>query len=105
MDNPMDNASSVAAALMRLRTKLKQNRHRALLVLSGDLDWQVAQLKSLWQASETLLWAGRVPDEFIVHASAIKPAQYPHLLGQEVDSVIIDSRAGFSANGLGILSG
>lgn len=101
----MAHVSSTAIALAQLRTQLKQNRHRALLVLSGSLEWQVAQLKSLWQTSETLLWAGQIPDEFTDHATAIKAAQYQHLLGQEVDSVIIDSRAGFSANGLGILSG
>ena len=96
---------SASIALQTLRIHLKKNRHRALLVLSGSLEWQTAQLAALWQASESLLWAGKIPREFTDHAKQIKEAQYKHLLGQEVDSVVIDSRAGFSANGLGILSG
>ena len=96
---------SVSIALQNLRAQLKQNHHRALVVLSGSLEWQTQQLATLWTNSETLLWAGKVPAAFAQHAQTIKPSQYPHLLGQEVDSVVIDSRDGFSANGLGILSG
>lgn len=103
--HPVSSTSAELTQLQQLRTQLKKSRHRALLVLSGSLEWQITQLSSLWQTSETLLWAGQVPDKFADYATAIKPAQYPHLLGQEVDSVVIDSRAGFSANGLGILSG
>jgi len=92
-------------ALNTFRKTLKHNRHRTLLVLSGSLEWQTALLEALWARSETLLWAGAVPAEFSDQAEAIIESQYKHLLGQEVDSVVIDSRAGFSANGLGILSG
>jgi len=92
-------------ALQNLRVHLKQSHHRALLVLSGSQAWQMAQLRALWHPSESLFWTGDVPDAFKDHAQPISESQYKHLLGQEVDSVVIDSRAGFSANGLGILSG
>ena len=92
-------------ALQNFRAHLKQNRHRAMLVLSGSQAWQMAQLATLWTPSESLLWAGEVPNAFVSLAEQISEPQYKHLLGQEIDSVVIDSRAGFSANGLGILSG
>jgi len=84
---------------------LKQNRHRALIVLNGSLAWQVAQLQALCSPTAQLLWAGNVPDEFMAQAHPIQPSQYGHLLGQETDWVIMDSRAGYSANGFGILAG
>ena len=92
-------------ALQHLRTHLKRHRHRAMLVLSGSQAWQIQQLSHLWKASEHLLWVGDVPEVFTEQAQSVSEPQYKHLLGQETDSVIIDSRAGFSANGLGILSG
>jgi len=91
--------------LLALRQQLKQNHHRALLILSGSTSWQIQQLQAVWSSSESVLWAGDVPAEFSDTVQAIKESQYKHLLGQEVDSVVIDTSRGFSANGLGILSG
>ncbi len=91
--------------LQSLRQQNKLNRHRALLILSGSSDWHYQQLQGLWHRNESVLWAGPVPESFADSTQEIKEAQYKHLLGQEADSIVIDTRAGFSANGLGILSG
>lgn len=91
--------------LHRIRQSLSQTRHRALVILSGSPAWQIQQLRTLWQPEESVLWAGQFPEGFSSSVQAVKESQYKHLLGQEVDSVVIDTSTGFSANGLGILSG
>ncbi|MEA3405516.1 MAG: GNAT family N-acetyltransferase [Pseudomonadota bacterium] len=91
--------------LQLLRSRLRQTQHRALVVLSGSADWQQRQLDCVWQSNESILWAGSVPTVFANQVQSIKESQYKHLLGQEVDSVVLDIQSGFSANGLGILSG
>ncbi|MDG6778867.1 GNAT family N-acetyltransferase [Thiomicrorhabdus sp. zzn3] len=88
--------------LLELRRELKRLRQRSLLILSGDAQWHRTCLDGLWGQDETVLWQGcAAPNRYI----AIEESQLKHRLGQEADSVIIDLKEGFSANGLGIVSG
>jgi tRNA(Met) cytidine acetyltransferase len=96
-------------SLLQLRTQLKQQRHRALVILSGSYSWQRSVIKGLWKSNESILWIGEteknIQNSIQAQINTIEHAQISEYLGQEVDSVIIDVQAGLSANTLGIASG
>ncbi len=96
--------------LKTLRQHLSQQRHRALVILSGRSEWQALQLSELWTADETVWWIG--PENAAINPQALHYAfesidtqQLLHKLGQEVDGVILDASKGLSANTLGIAAG
>jgi len=96
--------------LKNLRQQLSQQRHRALVILSGSSEWQALQLERLWTKDETVWWIG--PENCAINPQALHYAfesintqQLPHKLGQEVDGVILDASKGLSANTLGIAAG
>ena len=93
-----------------LREHLSRQRHRALVILSGEPAWQNTQLNHLWSEEETLLWVGpKNPDIECQNGpkacGSIETSQLLHKLGQEVDGVILDASKGLSANTLGIAAG
>lgn len=45
-----------------LRQTLTQHHHRVLVILSGQRDWQSAQLENLWTPLETVLSIGSKKD-------------------------------------------
>ncbi len=96
-------------SLLQLRTQLKQQQHRALLILSGSYTWQQALLAELWTENESILWIGETEKniEKAIRATVetIESTHVSERLGQEIDSAIIDVRKGLSANTLGIASG
>lgn len=96
--------------LVALRQHLGRQRHRALVILSGDAVWQSEQLKNLWSNEERLWWIG--PENRAIERhyfpqdyEIIETSQLLHRLGQEVDGVILDASKGLSANTLGIAAG
>jgi len=89
---------------------LRQQHHRALVILSGASQWQLPYIQSLWTQEERVLWIGdensHIPlTQFHYPIEAIETKQLIHHLGQEVDGVILDASKGLSANTLGIASG
>ncbi len=96
-------------SLLQLRRQLKQQQHRAFVILSGSYSWQCTLLKDLWTDSESLLWIGETEKNIqtVIQANltTIEHTRISDLLGQETDSVIVDAQAGLSANTLGIASG
>lgn len=99
------------ASLSSLRKQLKQQHHRALVILSGSLAWQKTQLKGLWHSGESILYIGETEKNNLTKAdiqaqiNVIENARITEQLGQETDSVVIDVQAGLNANSLGIASG
>ncbi|VAW45682.1 tRNA cytosine(34) acetyltransferase [hydrothermal vent metagenome] len=96
-------------SLLQLRAQLKQQQHRALVILSGSYAWQNAVLAGLWTDSESVLWIGEteknIQKTIQATVQTIEPIHVSERLGQEVDSVIIDVQKGLNANTLGIASG
>lgn len=96
--------------LKTLRRHLSQQRHRALVILSGQSAWQSSQLNKLWTADETVWWIG--PENTAINPQVlnypfelIETRQLLDKLGQEVDGVILDASKGLSADTLGIAAG
>ncbi len=94
-------------SLLSLRQSLKQQQHRALVILSGHARWQAMQLKHLWQANESVYYIGETEKNLATsaHVTIIEQARLNEKLGHEIDSVVIDVHAGLNANALGIASG
>lgn len=104
--------------LIQLRKKLFTEHHRALVILSGDSDWQTQQIDSLYKNHETVFWVAStpaknetkepvcIPDFFVKHDfECIESKRLPYYLGQEISGAIIDVQQGLSADTLGIVSG
>ncbi len=104
---PMVNQMNEQPSLAALRKQLKQQRHRALVILSGSLEWQKIQLKDLWHSDESILYIGETEKNITTQAQyhLLQNSRMTEQLGQETDSVVIDVRAGLNANTLGIASG
>lgn len=93
-----------------LRQTLSQHHHRVLVILSGQMHWQSAQLEDLWTPLETVLSIGSKKDRFSpqelnTSIETLDSKQLIHYLGQELDGVILDASEGLSANTLGIAAG
>ncbi len=93
-----------------LRKTLHQHHHRVLVILSGQRQWQSAQLENLWTPLETVLSIGSKKDGFSPQdlnttIETIDSKQLIHHLGQESDGIILDASEGLSANTLGIAAG
>ncbi|MGM0542049.1 MAG: hypothetical protein ACQEQR_06380, partial [Pseudomonadota bacterium] len=54
----------ISQNLTFLRQTLKQHHHRVLVILSGQRQWQSAQLKELWTPLETVLSIGSKKEQF-----------------------------------------
>ncbi|WEJ62803.1 tRNA(Met) cytidine acetyltransferase TmcA [Thiomicrorhabdus lithotrophica] len=104
--------------LIQLRKTLFTEHHRALVILSGDSDWQSQQIDSLYKNHETVFWVAStlsknevkepvcIPDVFTRHDfECIESKRLPYYLGQEISGAIIDVKQGLSADTLGIVSG
>ncbi|WP_029406524.1 GNAT family N-acetyltransferase [Thiomicrorhabdus sp. Milos-T2] len=104
--------------LIELRKNLVNERHRALVILSGDSDWQNQQIESLYKSHETVFWVASsltendiqeaicIPNEFLKHHfECIEAKRLPYYLGQEISGAVIDVKQGLSADTLGIVSG
>lgn len=104
--------------LIQLRKQLFTEHHRALVILSGDSDWQTQQLDDLYQNNETVFWVAAtltenqakepiyIPENFVKHGfECIESKRLPYYLGQEISGAIIDVQQGLSADTLGIVSG
>ena len=104
--------------LIQLRKKLFTEHHRALVILSGDSDWQTQQIDSLYKNHETVFWVAStlpknevkepvcIPEAFVRHDfECIESKRLPYYLGQEISGAIIDVKQGLSADTLGIVSG
>jgi len=104
------NQNMKPTILENLRLQLTLQQHRALVILSGSRSWQSQCLTNLWQPSESILWLGQ-PEPYLVNSNnsakieSILPSQLSYILGQETDSVVIDSAEGLNANALGISAG
>ncbi|VAW46276.1 tRNA cytosine(34) acetyltransferase [hydrothermal vent metagenome] len=96
-------------SLSQLRTQLKQQQHRALVILSGSYLWQSSVINNLWADCESILWIGEIEKTLQKAIKAtiktIEHTRISELLGQETDSVVIDVQTGLNANTLGIASG
>ena len=104
--------------LIQLRKNLFTEHHRALVILSGDSDWQNQQIDSLYKSHETVFWVAAtlteneakapvcIPEVFVKHDfECIESKRLPYYLGQEISGAIIDVQQGLSADTLGIVSG
>ena len=104
--------------LIQLRKQLLTVKHRALVILSGDSDWQTQQMDSLYESQETVFWVAAtltenevkepvcIPESFLKHNfECIESKRLPYYLGQEISGAIIDVKQGLSADTLGIVSG
>ena len=104
--------------LIQLRKQLLTEHHRALVILSGDSDWQTQQLDTLYQNNETVFWVAAtltkndvkepicIPENFVKHGfECIESKRLPYYLGQEISGAIIDVQQGLSADTLGIVTG
>lgn len=97
--------------LTKLLTQLTNNRHRQLLVIEGDKSWQHLWLNSIQQAfleTNPRFKSIAIVDKKIVSASFLEQilnTQLAHMLGQEVDLVVFDSRQGISPNSLAQATG
>lgn len=103
----MVNQMNTQSFLISLRKQLSQQRHRALVILSGSFAWQKAQLSNLWSSDESILYLGETEQNITTQAQLqrLQNNRMTEQLGQETDSVVIDVRAGLNANTLGIASG
>lgn len=104
--------------LIQLRKKLFTEQHRALVILSGDSNWQTQQIDALYKNHETVFWVAStltqnevkdpigIPEDFAKHDfQCIESKRLPYYLGQEISGAIIDVQQGLSADTLGIVSG
>ena len=103
----MVNQMNIQSFLISLRKQLSQQRHRALVILSGSFAWQKAQLSNLWSSDESILYLGETEQNITTQAQLqrLQNNRMTEQLGQETDSIVIDVRAGINANTLGIASG
>lgn len=104
--------------LNALRQQLFKTQHRALVILSGESDWQNQQIENLYKNHETVFWVASslsedsnhnplcVPESFAHHDfECIEAKRLAYHLGQEISGAIIDVHQGLSADSLGIVSG
>lgn len=87
----------------QLHNTLTFHRHRAFLVLSGDLEWQQHMLDTLIQKNAHGIFMGS--HSLHPQAEATHPKQLKLLLGQETDFAIFRAEEGIEADALGIVSG
>lgn len=92
-------------SLTALRQTLKQRQHRALVILSGENNWQHGRLTALWSATERVIQIGEAELSPGHEIEQIDSTKLLHHLGGEADGVIIDVTNGLSANSLGIAAG
>lgn len=82
-----------------LKAHLKQVRHRQLVVLCGDLDWRLNQLKQL--ESQPGLWFGET--SLLPEFQPVAKTQ--NQLGQEIPNGVFCAETGIDADALGIGAG
>ena len=87
----------------QLHNTLTFHRHRACLVLSGDVGWQQHMLNILIQPDTRGIFIGS--HSLHPQAEATHPKQLKLLLGQETDFAIFRAEEGIEADALGIVSG
>ncbi|RUM90108.1 MAG: hypothetical protein DSZ27_09630 [Thiomicrospira sp.] len=87
----------------QLHNTLTFHRHRACLVLSGELSWQQQMLNTVIQPDTKGLFIG--VHSLHLQAEATHPKQLKLLLGQETDFAIFRAEEGIEADALGIVSG
>lgn len=107
--------------LITLRQNLLNKQHRKLVILVGGSDWQIQQLKALYQSHEKVFWIRPTHDNQ-THATnhttlnlaqqqlgydfeEIESNRLNYHLGQEINGAIIEVAQGLSADTLGIVSG
>ncbi len=86
----------------RIITTLHRRHHRALVVLEGELDWQLSQVSSFITHYAAPLWLGSQAQLDIDVVTAKKAKNW---LGQEVDCLIVDANCTFSPEAFGMLAG
>lgn len=87
----------------QLHNTLTFHRHRACLVLSGEVIWQQQMLNTLIQTDAKGIFIGS--HSLHPQAEATHPKQLKLLLGQETDFAIFSAEEGIEADALGIVSG
>ncbi len=91
--------------LRTLKNQLKHNRHRALVVLSGNWSWVMHELDNQIlpiELSAQTLWLGSNAPAQVSPIDAKKARQW---LGRECHNLIINGFDGIDLNALGALSG
>jgi tRNA(Met) cytidine acetyltransferase len=82
--------------------RLSDNHHRTLVVISGPLDWGLAQLSQFFTPTHTTLWLG---DHAIDGSTAVKAKQAQQWLGQQCQQLVINGHHDIDFNALGALAG
>ncbi|OAN10944.1 hypothetical protein A3K86_18345 [Photobacterium jeanii] len=83
--------------------QLQARRHRGLVVLEGDADWQHYHLAAFISLYRSPLWLGKAASCFDV--PSVTPKKAKAWLGQEVDCLIVDANETFHPDAFGTLSG
>ncbi|WP_048897366.1 tRNA(Met) cytidine acetyltransferase TmcA domain-containing protein [Photobacterium swingsii] len=86
----------------RIISVLHRCHHRALVVLEGDLTWQLSQVSSFAEHYHAPLWLGNQAELGITSVNAKKAKNW---LGQEVDCLVVDANQDFFPDAFGMLSG
>ncbi|MEZ8738523.1 tRNA(Met) cytidine acetyltransferase TmcA [Photobacterium swingsii] len=86
----------------RIISVLHRCHHRALVVLEGDLTWQLSQVSSFAEYYHAPLWLGNQAELGITSVNAKKAKNW---LGQEVDCLVVDANQDFFPDAFGMLSG
>lgn len=87
------------------KQQLSTNRHRGLVVISGDLNWCLSQVSA--NETQLTLWLG---DNSLPNTTELKGKQAQQWLGQECEQLVINCHYALNTNGLdlnaiGALSG
>lgn len=86
----------------RIISVLHRCHHRALVVLEGDLTWQLSQVSSFAEYYHAPLWLGNQAELGMASVNAKKAKNW---LGQEVDCLVVDANQDFFPDAFGMLSG
>ncbi|MGR5150769.1 tRNA(Met) cytidine acetyltransferase TmcA [Photobacterium swingsii] len=86
----------------RIISVLHRCNHRALVVLEGDLTWQLSQVSSFAEHYHAPLWLGNQAELGMASVNAKKAKNW---LGQEVDCLVVDANQDFFPDAFGMLSG
>ncbi|WP_044413715.1 GNAT family N-acetyltransferase [Thiomicrospira microaerophila] len=88
-------------AIQQLKAHLLAARHRHCVVLSGEMDWRLLQLRLAEPQSG--VWLGET--SLIDKLNPLAPNQLRHQLGQEIPCAVFCAEDGIEADALGIISG